>query len=328
MDESTLIKYLKNETDQEECSQVEEWCEASAANRKELEDLYCVLFLGERQTAMEAVDVDKSLADFKKKLNQQQHTPKRASGWKRYVVNIAAFLIGVICAGGVLGIYYSQNSSYLISTESGQRAQAVLPDGTKLWLNASTSVEYLTSIFSSERRVRLEGEAYFEVQKHTHLPFIVDCHGIETRVTGTKFNLRNYKEENSLKATLLEGSIKISLPTKDKQEICMTPNEQLSVNLANLETDLKHTETAKEAIRWIKGSLFFDQTTLKEIAKALERHYNVLIKIDDITLQQQRFTCDFDLSEDISQVLSILSFTKSFDYRIEDNQVTLSVRKP
>lgn len=328
MDESTLIKYLKSETDQEECSQVEEWCEASAANRKELEDLYCVLFLGERQAAMEAIDVNKSLADFKKKLSQQQHAPKRASGWKRYVINIAAFLIGVICTGGALGIYYSQNSSYLISTESGQRAQAVLPDGTKLWLNASTSVEYLTSIFSSERRVRLEGEAYFEVQKHAHLPFIVDCHGIETRVTGTKFNLRNYKEENSLKATLLEGSIKISLPTKDKQEICMTPDEQLSVNLANLETDLKHTETAKEAIRWIKGSLSFDQTTLKEIAKTLERHYNVLIKIDDITLQQQRFTCDFDLSDDISQVLSILSFTKTFDYRIEDNQVTLSARKP
>lgn len=328
MDESILIKYLKNETNQEECLQVEEWCEASAANRKELEDLYCVLFLGERQAAMEAVDVDKSLADFKRKLKQKQLTSKRTSGWKRYAVNIAAFLIGVICAGGALGIYYQQNSSYMISTESGQRAQATLPDGTKIWLNASTSVEYFTSIFSSERRVRLEGEAYFEVQKNVHRPFVVDCYGIKTRVTGTKFNIRNYKKENNLKATLLEGSIEISLPTKNKQEICMTPNEQLSVNLTNLNTNLEHSETVKEAIRWIKGSLHFEQITLKEIAETLEKHYNVLIEIDDITLQQQRFTCDFDLSDDISQVLSVLSFTNSFDYRIKDNQVTLSARKP
>ncbi|WP_300700201.1 FecR family protein [Bacteroides sp.] len=328
MDESTLIKYLKNETDQEECLQVEEWCEASADNRKELEDLYCVLFVGDRHAAMEAVDVDKSLDDFKKKLKQKQSVTKKTVGWKRYAVNIAAFLIGVICTGGALGIFYQQNSSYIISTEPGQRAQAVLPDGTKLWLNASTSVEYLSSIFSSERRVRLEGEAYFEVKKNTHRPFIVDCHDIETKVTGTKFNIRNYKKENSLKATLLEGSIEVSLPIKDKKEICMTPNEQLSVNLLNLETNLKHTENANEAISWIKGSLHFDQTTLKEIAETLERHYNVLIKIDDIKLQQQRFTCDFDLSDDISQVLSILSFTKSFDYRIKDNEVTLSARKP
>mgnify|MGYP005833975075 FL=1 len=328
MDESTLIKYLKNETDREESLRVEEWCEASADNRKELEDLYCVLFLGDRHAAMEAVDVDKSLDNFKKKLKQKQSATKKTAGWKRYAVNIAAFLIGVICAGGALGIFYQQNSSYIISTEPGQRAQAVLPDGTKLWLNASTSVEYLSSIFSSERRVRLEGEAYFEVKKNTHRPFIVDCYNIETKVTGTKFNIRNYKKENSLKATLLEGSIEVSLPKKDTKEICMTPNEQLSVNLVNLETNLKHTEKAKEAISWIKGSLHFDQTTLKEIAETLERHYNVLIKIDDIKLQQQRFTCDFDLSDDISQVLSILSFTKSFDYRIKDNQVTLSARKP
>lgn len=328
MDESTLIKYLRNETDQEECLRVEEWCEASADNRKELEDLYCVLFLGDRHAAMEAVDTDKSLADFKKKLKQKQSAAKKRINWKRYAVNIAAFLIGVICAGGTLSIYFQQNSSYIISTEPGQRAQAVLPDGTKLWLNASTSVEYLSSMFSSERRVRLEGEAYFEVKKDTYRPFIVDCNDIETRVTGTKFNIRNYKEENSLKATLLEGAIEINLPLKDKKEICMTPNEQLSVNLTNLETNLKYTEKAKEAISWIKGSLHFDQATLKEIAETLERHYNVPIKIDDIKLQQQRFTCDFDLSDDISEVLSILSFTKSFDYQINDNQVTLSARKP
>lgn len=327
MDESTLIKYLKNEASGEECLLVEEWCEASAANRRELEDLYCVLFLGERQAAMKAVDVEKSLADLKRRLKQRQPDAKRTIGWKRYAVNIAAFFIGVAFVGGAGIIYRQHDSSYMVFTEPGQRAQVVLPDGSKLWLNASTSVEYSSPLPFSERRVHLKGEAYFEVRKNAGRPFVVDCYGIETRVTGTRFNIRSYEEENSLKATLLEGSIEISLPAKDK-EICMAPNEQLSVNLANLETDLKHSETAQEAIRWIKGSLRFEQTSLKEIAESLEKHYDVIIKIDDIALQQQRFTCNFDLSDDISRVLSVLSFTNSFDYRIEGNQVTLSARKP
>lgn len=80
MDESILVKYLKNETDREECLRVEEWCETSVANREELEDLYCVLFLSERRAAMDAVDVDKSLDDFKKKLKQERPAAKKAYG--------------------------------------------------------------------------------------------------------------------------------------------------------------------------------------------------------------------------------------------------------
>ena len=329
MDESILISYLKGEASQEECIRVEAWSEASATNKKLLEDLYYIHFLGERQAVMGAIDVEKSLAGLKEMIQKKESKPKKVSGWKRYVVHIAAFLIGAVFTGGAFGLYYYDNvSSYLVSTEPGQRAQVVLPDGTKLWINASTSVEYSTSLFSSERRVTLNGEAYFEVKKNAHAPFIVSSHRIETKVTGTKFNIRAYEKENQIKTTLLEGSIEVSLPAKTRQAICMTPNEQLTVNLTTLKTTLMHTATASESIQWIGGTLSFNQSTLKEIAEVLEKHYDVHIKIDDAMLQQQRFSCDFDLSHDIHQILSILSYTKSFDYQINGDQITLTTRQP
>lgn len=329
MDESIFISYLKGEASQEECDRVEAWSEASAANKKLLEDLYYVHFLGKRQAVMGAIDVEKSLAELKKTLQRKEHIPKKVFGWKRYVVHIAAFLVGALFAGGAFGLYYYDNvSSYLVSTEPGQRAQVVLPDGTKLWLNASTSVQYNTSLFSSERRVTLDGEAYFEVKKNAHAPFIVSSHRIETKVIGTKFNIRAYKKENRIKTTLLEGAIEVSLPAKTRQAIRMIPDEQLTVDLANLKSTLVHTDTASESIRWIGGTLSFNQSTLKEIAEALEKHYNVRIKIDDAMLQQQRFSCDFDLSDDIYQILSVLSYTKSFNYQIDGKQITLTARQP
>ena len=327
MDEAILISYLKGKASQEECAQVEAWSEASAANRKTLEDLYYILFLSDRQAAMNAVDVEKSLIAFKRNLKGKELKPKFLSGWKRYVANVAAFLIGAVFAVGIFAWYSQKHAdSYIVSTEPGQRAQVLLPDGSKLWLNASSSVEYATSFFSSERRVFLSGEAYFEVKKNPRLPFIVSSHGIETRVTGTKFNIRAYKKDNQLKTTLLEGSVEVSLPNNQEEEIHMIPNEQLTVDLNNFKTSLVHTSVADESIRWIGGVLHFNQSTLQEIAEVLEKHYNVHIKIDDIALQQQRFSCDFDLSDDIYQILSVLSFTKSFDYRIDNKQIILTAQ--
>lgn len=327
MEESILINYLKNKASQEECIQVEAWSEASAANKKLLEELYYVLFLADRQAAISAIDVERSLAKFKKNLKKQEVKSKKVFRWKRYAVHIAAFLVGALFTGGAFWLYSQDNaSSYMVSTEPGQRAQVVLPDGSKLWLNASSCVEYSTSFFSSERRVFLNGEAYFEVKKNPRLPFIVSSQGVETRVTGTKFNIRAYKKENQLKTTLLEGAVEVSLPIKPKEEIHMIPNEELTVHLDNFKTTLVHTSVAEESIRWIGGVLHFNQSTLKEIAEILEKHYNVHIKIDDVALQQQRFSCDFDLSDDIYQILSVLSFTKSFDYRIDNKQIILTAQ--
>lgn len=326
MDEANLLRYLKGTAGEEENLMVEAWCEASPENRKVLEQLYYTLFVADRVSAMKAADVDGSLAKLKSVIRQKERKT-RTIGWKRYAVVVAAFMAGIVCTGGVLwGLLSDSVYRYTALTESGQQASVVLPDGTKVWLNASSTVEYHTSLFSSGRNVNLQGEAYFEVKQDKHAPFIVSAKGIETRVLGTKFNIRAYKQEVTLKTTLLEGAVGVTFPRSERKEITMKPNQQLTVDLENMKTQLVDVPDARKSIAWIKGKVRFEQSTLKEIAETLEKHYDVHINIADVALQQQRFTGDFDLTDPIDQILSALSLTNKFDYQIQGREVELTAR--
>ena len=157
MDETKLLNYLKGESDAEECLEVEAWYHASAEHKKQLDQLYYMLFVGERKVAMDGVDTDNSLSVLKDRIKQKESEKKsvhriRVSKWKRYAMPLAAFLCGLLVSVGALyWISSGKSAGYIFATESGQRAQAVLPDGTKVWLNASTQIVYKPSFWKRER---------------------------------------------------------------------------------------------------------------------------------------------------------------------------------
>lgn len=143
MDETKLLNYLKGESDAEECLEVEAWYHASAEHKKQLDQLYYMLFVGERKVAMDGVDTENSLSVLKDRIKHKESEKKsvhriHVSKWKRYAMPLAAFLCGLLVSVGALyWISSGKSAGYIFATESGQRAQAVLPDGTKVWLNAS-----------------------------------------------------------------------------------------------------------------------------------------------------------------------------------------------
>lgn len=98
-----------------------------------------------------------------------------------------------------------------VVTQLGERSQVVLPDGTKVWLNSSSSVEYVAPFFSRQRRVKMEGEAYFEVEHDRRAPFVVSTNGLDIEVLGTRFNIRNDDNEHRVTTVLLEGAVKAML---------------------------------------------------------------------------------------------------------------------
>lgn len=104
------------------------------------------------------------------------------------------------------------------ATEAGQRARAVLPDGTKVWLNASTQLVYKPSFWKRERLVDLNGEAYFEVSHNKHKPFVVNSKDVRTCVLGTKFNVRARSSEAKVVTTLLKGLVQVQLPGQSKKK--------------------------------------------------------------------------------------------------------------
>lgn len=173
------------------------------------------------------------------------------------------------------------------ATESGQRAQAVLPDGTKVWLNASTQIVYKPSFWKRERQVDLSGEAYFEVSRNKTKPFVVNSNDVRTCVLGTKFNVRARPSEEKVVTTLLKGSVKVQLPGQSEEEgILLKPGQMLSVDTRTMQPMLTEANRPGDVLLWINGKLKFEQATLQEIVQCLEKHFDVHFIISDAQLQK------------------------------------------
>lgn len=231
MDESILMNYLRGGCNDEECQQVELWCEEAPENRQILEQLYYTLFVGDRMAVMDAVDTEASLTKFKSLVREKEKKAKRRSisvRWGRYASTAAAFLAGLVFAGGIAwGLLSNKLSDYTVMTTGGQRAQTVLPDGSKVWLNASTKLIYRNSFWSTDRQIDLSGEAYFEVARDKHAPFIVNTKHIKTCVLGTKFNVRAREEEDRVVTTLLQGSVRMESPRTVNNGYLLKPGQNV-----------------------------------------------------------------------------------------------------
>ena len=328
MDESILMNYLRGGCNDEECQQVELWCEEAPENRQILEQLYYTLFVGDRMAVMDAVDTEASLTKFKSLVREKEKKAKRRSisvRWGRYASTAAAFLAGLVFAGGIAwGLLSNKLSDYTVMTTGGQRAQTVLPDGSKVWLNASTKLIYRNSFWSTDRQIDLSGEAYFEVARDKHAPFIVNTKHIKTCVLGTKFNVRAREEEDRVVTTLLQGSVRMESPRTVNNGYLLKPGQTLNINTTTYQAELIEYAEPTEVLLWINGKLKFEQATLQEIVQCLEKHFDVHFIISDAQLQKDRFTCTFSTDDDIRQILSILALTQRFDYKCEDNNIILT----
>jgi len=157
-----------------------------------------------------------------------------------------------------------------------------LPDGSKVWLNAESTLKYPTAFSKKERRVELYGEGYFEVTANKEAPFIVKTNRQEVTVLGTQFNVNSYKENPVVKTTLLEGSIQINSLQKREQDKAFSkmlkPGEEAVLNAAN---DLRiNTVDVSNSIAWKNGLFRFENTNIKEVMEEFSRWYNVEVEFE------------------------------------------------
>jgi ferric-dicitrate binding protein FerR (iron transport regulator) len=198
-----------------------------------------------------------------------------------------------------------------------------LPDGTQVWLNSGSRLSYSNSFNKENRNVTLEGEAYFEVTKNTKKPFIVRGKEVAVKVLGTKFNVKSYNEDASVAVTLLEGSVHLSDITNLASSLVLKPNEQATfIKENNIITNKK--VNAENACEWIHGNLIFDDEEFGQIAKCLERQYNITINIQDREIEQLHFYGKFKNSQPIDEILNIMTANQKFHYDQKENVITLS----
>ena len=203
---------------------------------------------------------------------------------------------------------------------SGNLLRKALKDGGYEVKDIST---YSQGFGVDNRKVELEGEGYFEVKRNEKIPFFVKTKDLQLQVLGTKFNFRDYPEDHEVVVSLLEGKVGLNNLLREEKEAVLSPDERAVLNKANGLLTVESV-TASNASQWTDGYLFFDEELLPDIAKELERSYNVKIHIANDSLKTFRFYGNFVRREqNIQEVLEALASTEKMQYKIEERNITI-----
>lgn len=220
----------------------------------------------------------------------------------------------------------SQNEAKKINnltTPRGSEFMVMLEDSTKVWLNAESQLIYPESFDEKERRVKIKGEAYFQVAKDTTRPFYVESSGITIRVYGTEFNINAYSEEKEVYTTLVSGSISLQQANENHSELILTPGHQAIYNKDNKITSVKSVNT--EAITsWHNGRFVFEEQTLEQIMKTLARWYNFEYEFDNENIRSTVFKGSAPRYANLSEVLSILEKSGGLKFRAKNDKIIIT----
>lgn len=211
-----------------------------------------------------------------------------------------------------------------ISTPRGGQYQVVLADGSKVWLNAASSLRFPTSFTGKERDVELTGEGYFEVAHNAAKPFKVSVNGVEVQVLGTHFNINGYNDEATIKTTLLEGSVKVGKGSASKM---IRPGEQAQIENHSNPLNPKIMVQAVDvdaAVAWKNGRFIFHGNDIQSVMRQLARWYDVNVNYQgNVTDEEFVGMINRSRYENISEILDMLEKTRTVSFAISGHNVTV-----
>jgi transmembrane sensor len=203
-----------------------------------------------------------------------------------------------------------------IATPKGGEYQVLLPDGSKVWLNAASSLKFPTMFASNERMVELTGEAYFEAAKDQSKPFIVMAKGTRVEVLGTHFNIMAYADEKVVKTTLLEGAVALS---KGSSKVTLKPGQEGGMREGERDFKVENIDVAA-AVAWKNGLFYLQDDDLESIMRKVSRWYDVDVVYKDVDKDLQ-FGGTISRYESVSQVLDKLELTGGIHFKIEGRRI-------
>lgn len=211
----------------------------------------------------------------------------------------------------------------VLATPNGAKYEVLLPDGTRVWLNAGSSLKYPLKFANEERRVELTGEAYFEVEKlllnNKRIPFYVETPKQIIQVLGTEFNISAYSDDSAFRTTLVSGKVDVHEQLTGEHKILAPGEQAISVDGHNLEVVKVNAE---KAVSWKEGNFGCEDMYLKDILKQLSRWYNV--KVDYNDLPETRYNIFISRNEKLSTVLGMLEKTGNIKFQITDNTIKIN----
>jgi transmembrane sensor len=212
-----------------------------------------------------------------------------------------------------------QNS---ISTPKGGQYKVILPDGTSVWLNAASSITYPTAFTGKERMVAITGEAYFEVAKNKEMPFKIRSDMQTVEVRGTHFNINAYTDENAVRTTLLEGSVKITSPGRS---ITISPGEQAIISKNSDGKLIKQALDAEREVAWKNGIFSFDGEDIHSVMRQISRWYNIDV-VYERNLSGEKYYGEISRSTSLDNVFKILELN-GVRFTVKDKTVTVADKR-
>ena len=230
---------------------------------------------------------------------------RKLSIWRKVAAIAAIVLLFILGGYGVWQAkpYLQKETYFAFEAPYGEKSKMVLSDGTVVWLNAGSTLKYSNRFNAANREVQLNGEAYFEVTKHSGATFIVKTGSYDVRVKGTKFNVTAYSDDSFATTTLLEGAVDLLYKG---QEIKLSPGEAIRLDLASNKFT-RNKVNAVQAKAWSENRTEYDGITLKELVTRLSRQYNVNIILESDKNEGKEFRVSIRNEETIGEVLNAIS---------------------
>lgn len=357
-----IISYLKGETTIDEQQKLVKWLEESPENKK-LFDQFSDIWFSTAKGLQNKLNFN-SLEALKKvnhkiDLTDEQQPRKKIISITRFQAFMRIAAVVIITFGVSYSAFWLLNSGKRVAgtdfiTEVtapiGSKSKVTLPDGTKIWLNAGSTIRYSGDFNKINREIKLEGEAYFDVTKNKNMPFIVHTlSNINIRVLGTAFNLKAYPHEGLIETTLVRGSLIVEQTgSKQKRETTLAPNQRATyiktdgkifLSEVDKQTIKKEAPQKLEQIKgkvlfapkveteiftsWKDNKLVFRNEGFESLAVKLERWYGVKINFVGDEIKNYHFNGAIE-NETINDVFHIISYTLPIKYSIQHNIITVA----
>lgn len=293
----------------------------------------------EKESAMEeiwdetpSVATGKTVQELEKIHIRIRHTE---AGNSRHTLRIVLLRIAAILLLPLLGAsltYLALQSDRAVApaemaecfVPNGERKQIELADGTKVWLNSGSLLIYAKQFTGDKRSIYLNGEASFEVAKDPNRPFTVKTAHMEVEALGTLFNVYAYPDQETTIATLQQGKIRVHTALENDTACILSPDEQLVYN-HRLGTTNRAIVDAARVLQWKNGYLTFQSASFDQIAKTLERRFDVTIQYETGRFAGRCFTMKFNPDERLPQILEVMKeLIKGLNYKIKEDKIYIN----
>lgn len=326
--ENIIQRYLSGTATEQEKQQLLHWLEQQQANRDHFKKSYD-LWLYSHALLTDDADLEAALRRFNSRTAPSIQPQRRSlSTFSRYLLRIAASLLLLFSAGYVgyslRGKPETTVAIHKLLTGENGKGEYILPDGSTVWLNANSRLEYPEQFAEGNRRVRLEGEALFEVTRDRNRPFFVEAGGVAVEVLGTRFLVNNYSNKQIAEAVLINGKVKLEGDYLT-EPLLMVPGEMISYNKQSHQMERSRVDT-EDYTNWIHTKLVFDKTNLSRVIINLEKWYGVEIEAAPELLATTHLSFTIR-RESLEEVLSYISLTSPISYSWKEDVLYLSAKR-